>query len=76
MPSPAKAKKRISKGEFVKRLTDLTIQHFSNLPVDEQEKRMQAAERRLGISDRAIAPKPASTEEIQVIPLVARSHHE
>ena len=73
---PKKANSRITKAEFVKRFTELTIEHFSHLPAAEQEKRLQAAERRLAASRRETRPTPLGTGETRAIPLQARSRHE
>jgi hypothetical protein len=70
----AKGKKRISKAEFIKRFTRLTIQHLSTLSPGEQEKRVSAAERRLRISE--THPKPSYTEGTRAMHLEAQSRHE
>jgi hypothetical protein len=70
----AKGKKRISKAEFVKRVMDLTIRHLSTLSPAEQEKRVSAVERRVGIS--GTHPKPSYTEGTRAIRLEAQGRHE
>jgi hypothetical protein len=72
----SKSKKTISKSEFVKRFTELTIRNFSDLSVTERETRLQAAESRLGINVRGVHPKPSCTEETRATRLVAQSPRE
>jgi hypothetical protein len=66
--------KKAKKAEFVKRFTDLAVQHLSTLPPSEQKKRVNSLERHLGISD--THPKPSGREETRVIRLEAQSDHE
>jgi hypothetical protein len=73
-PTGAKGKKRISKAEFIKRVRALTLQQLSALSPAEQNKRLTAAERRLGIS--AARPKSSYTERTPAIHLDARNRHE
>jgi hypothetical protein len=70
----ARTKKRSEKAKFVGELMDLTMEHFSKLSPAEQEKRLRAAEHRLGISE--TYPKPPCNEETRPIRLEAQSPHE
>jgi hypothetical protein len=72
----AAPKQKITKAEFVKRFTELTVEHMSALPAAEQEKRLAAAERRLRANRRDVGPKASCIEEIAAIPLQGRSRHE
>lgn len=72
----AKSEDRISKREFVKRFTDLTIRHLSNLPADKQEAQLKALERRTAKISRDIQSTPSRSPETPAIPLAARSPHE
>jgi hypothetical protein len=72
----SKSKKTTGKSEFVKRFTDLTIRNFSALSVAEREARLSAAERRLGINDHGVHPKPSCTEETRATRLIAQSPRE
>ena len=69
-----KRNKRISKKEFVKRFTELTVRYFSRLSPEEQEKRLSAAERRLAKIFREPDPTPSRNRETQPIRLSARNH--
>jgi hypothetical protein len=66
--------KKAKKAEFVRRFTDLAVQHLSTLPPEEQRKRVRSLERHLGISD--TLPKPSGTEETRVIRLEAQGDPE
>jgi hypothetical protein len=66
--------KKAKRAEFVKRFTDLAVQHLSTLTPAEQRKQVEAIQRHLGVSD--THPKPSGTEETRVIRLEAQSDHE
>jgi hypothetical protein len=67
-----KAKKKISKKEFVKRFTDLAVKHLSQLPPEEQETRIKAFEHRAATISRDIRPTPSRISETPAIRLSAR----
>lgn len=71
-----KRNKRISKKEFVKRFTDLTIRHFSKLPPEKQDAQLEALERRVSTISRDTHPTLSRTPETPAIRLSARSPHE
>lgn len=70
----AKKTRGITKKEFVKRFTELTVRHFSRLSPEEQEKRLSAAERRLARICREPSPTPSRSPETQPTRLSARNH--
>lgn len=69
-------KQKITKAEFVKRFTELTVEHMSTLPAAEQEKRLGAAERRLKAIRRDARATTSCIEDTSAIPLHGRSRHE
>ena len=71
-----KGKKPISKKEFVSRVTELTLRHFSKMSPAEQERRLSAAERRLSRIHRDTSSTTSRTVETPPIRLSARSPHE
>ena len=71
-----KAKKTISKKEFVSRFTKLAMKHLSKLPPEEQEARLSAFERKVATICRDKRPTPSRTPETPVTRLVARAHED
>ena len=71
-----KAKKKISKKEFVNRFTKLAMKHLSKLPPEEQEARLTAFERKVATISRDKRPTPSRTPETPATRLVARAHED
>ncbi len=72
-----KRTKGISKKEFVKRFTDLTVEIFSKMPPEEQEARLKAVERRVArIMGRADRPTLSQTPNTPATRLSGRNRHE
>jgi hypothetical protein len=69
-PTKQTKAQKAKKAKFVKRFTDLAVQHLSTLPPAEQKTRVHSLERHLGIND--THPKPSGTEETRVIRLEAQ----
>ncbi len=69
-------KKRISKREFVKRFTDLTVRHLSKLPPEKQDAQLDALERRVATIYRDTKSTLSRNPETLAIHLAARSPHE
>lgn len=72
----AKAGNHITKREFVKRFTDLTIRHLSKLTPEKQEAQLKALEKRASKSCPDNHPTISRTPETPAIRLAARSPHE
>lgn len=67
-----KATKKITKKEFIKRFTDLAVQHLSNFSPEEQETKLTALERRVATICRDKHPKRSRIPETPAIRLSGR----
>ena len=65
------AQAQITKEEFVRRATELTVELFSTMPPDEQERRLSAAERR--VAKIKASKKGSYSDRTPQNPLVSQS---
>jgi len=68
----AKATKKISKKEFIKRFTDLAVEHLSNFSPEDQETKLKAFEHRVTTICRDRHPKRSRIPETPAIRLSGR----
>ena len=74
MPTGTSKKGEITRREFEKRVAKLLEKHLATLPEEEQEARLQAAERRLAKISRDARTKDERVPEIPSIRLSSRTH--
>jgi len=72
----AKARNHITKREFVKRFTDLTLKHLSTLTPEKQEAQLKALEKRASKTCPDSHSTISRTPETPAIRLAAQNPHE